>query len=324
MDHSTCFPQHLTSLGHRDASNETTRHLGAVLVTYKRPVELARSLEAFACQTVEPRHLVLVDNDNDPRVQSLLEKFSLRTGAAVTYLAPKVNLGPAGGFASGLGLLSKRLSGDDWVVLLDDDDPLVHPSTLQRLLVSRRNLVNSGIRLGGIGMKGARFDRRKLRSHSVASDDALIEVDHLHGGFAPIYRLQALWESGGFRPDLFWGFEELDVGLRITGAGWRLVADTETLYSSGGSPKLKALSDKPRWTTQGWSPRRYYTLRNLVVIAGEHCRRLDIAKMVFTRCLAKPLINFPIRPFSAVKELRCNLLALRHARRRTLGRTIEL
>ncbi len=298
---------------------------GAVLVSYKRPLELRRSLEAFVGQTVGGLDLVLVDNANDRRVRSLLEEFSATTGTEVTYLASKRNLGPAGGFAWGLETLSDRLPGNAWVVLLDDDDPLVHPGILQRLLLSGQNLVNSGVRLGGIGMKGARFDRRKIRTRSVLHlNGRLIEVDHLHGGFAPIYRLQALWDSAGFRPELFWGFEELDVGLRITRAGWRLFADTEALRTIGGSSKLTAVSERPQWKTRGWSPRRYYTLRNLMLISLEHCRRRDVIRVMFIRCLAKPVFNLILHPFRAFQELRCNLLAFRHARRRTLGRTIEL
>ena len=317
--------EHLTSPNQLGAPTQKMMLLGAVLVTYKRPVELGRSLDAFAGQTVGRHHLVLVDNADDSRVRSLLEAFSARTGMEVTYLASKENLGPAGGFAWGLATLSKRLSGDDWVLLLDDDDPLPHPGILQRLLTSRQNLVGSGVRLGGIGMKGARFDRRRLRTRSVAHlNGGLIEVDHLHGGFAPIYRLQALWDSAGFRPELFWGFEELDVGLRITRAGWRLFADTEALRTIGGSSKLTAVSERPQWKTRGWSPRRYYTLRNLMLISLEHCRRRDVIRVMFIRCLAKPVFNLILHPFRAFQELRCNLLAFRHARRRTLGRTIEL
>ncbi len=44
----------------------------AVVVTHRRPDELAKSLEAVAAQTRAPDHLVVVDNDNDPRVAELV------------------------------------------------------------------------------------------------------------------------------------------------------------------------------------------------------------------------------------------------------------
>ena len=298
--------------------------LGVVLVTYRRPAYLALSLDAFARQMVDARHFVLVDNGRSSSAKSMLEAFGCRSGTEVTYLVPPENVGPAGGFDLGIALLSKELSGEDWILLLDDDDPLVYPSILQRLFASRERVENDGLRLGGIGMRGARFDRRSLRTRSIVHLDSLVEVDHLHGGFAPIYRLQALWDSGGFRPELFWGFEELDVGLRITNAGWRLLADTDTLFAAGESRKVGATHDAPRWGVHGWDPRRYYKTRNLVLIALEHCRRYDIDRAILLRLVAKPLANLIVHPIRAVAELRCNLLAIRHARNGILGRTLEL
>jgi GT2 family glycosyltransferase len=40
-------------------------------------------------------------------------------------------------------------------------------------------------------------------------------VDHLHGGFFPIYKSKALNHMGGFRSEMFFGFEELELGLRL-------------------------------------------------------------------------------------------------------------
>jgi GT2 family glycosyltransferase len=299
--------------------------LGAILVTYRRPVHLALSLNALATQTVRCRHLVLVDNGGDGLAESLLEQFSSKTGTEVTYLVPTENLGPAGGFASGVTALSKQLSYDDWVVLLDDDDPLMHPEVLQRLQASRQRLIDREIQLGGIGLKGACFDRRKLRTRSVLNlDNRLAEVDHLHGGFAPMYRLRALMDSGGFRPELFWGFEELDVGLRITRRGWRLFADGETLRATSRSTKLNTLTDRPSWIARGCDPRQYYKRRNLILISLEHCRKRDVVMATMVRYLGKPLANLLVHPSRALQELRCNLVALHDVRTRTLGRTVEL
>ena len=44
----------------------------AVVVTHRRPDELAKSLEAVSAQTRAPDHLVVVDNDNDSRVAELV------------------------------------------------------------------------------------------------------------------------------------------------------------------------------------------------------------------------------------------------------------
>ena len=70
----------------------------AVVVTHRRPDELAKSLEAVSAQTRVPDHLVVVDNDNDPRVAELVAGQPIPT----TYLGSRRNLGGAGGFALGM------------------------------------------------------------------------------------------------------------------------------------------------------------------------------------------------------------------------------
>jgi rhamnopyranosyl-N-acetylglucosaminyl-diphospho-decaprenol beta-1,3/1,4-galactofuranosyltransferase len=87
----------------------------AVVVTHRRPDELAKSLDAVSAQTRAPDHLVVVDNDNDSRVRDIVHGQPIPT----TYLGSRRNLGGAGGFA--LGMLHALALGADWVWLADDD-----------------------------------------------------------------------------------------------------------------------------------------------------------------------------------------------------------
>lgn len=87
----------------------------AVVVTHRRPDELAKSLEAVSTQSRTPDHLIVIDNDNDPHVGELVAGQPLPT----TYIGSRRNLGGAGGFA--LGMLHALTLGSDWVWLADDD-----------------------------------------------------------------------------------------------------------------------------------------------------------------------------------------------------------
>src|SRR6201988_640740 len=89
----------------------------AVVVTHRRPDELAKSLDALSTQTRLPDHLIVVDNDGseDNRVRDLVAAQPIST----TYLGSRRNLGGAGGFA--LGILHALAQGADWVWLADDD-----------------------------------------------------------------------------------------------------------------------------------------------------------------------------------------------------------
>ena len=92
-----------------------TEMVCAVVVTHRRPDELAMSLEKVTAQTRMIDHLIVVDNDHDPRVRDLVSGQTVPT----TYLGSRRNLGGAGGFA--LGMLHALALGADWVWLADDD-----------------------------------------------------------------------------------------------------------------------------------------------------------------------------------------------------------
>jgi rhamnopyranosyl-N-acetylglucosaminyl-diphospho-decaprenol beta-1,3/1,4-galactofuranosyltransferase len=104
----------------------------AVVVTHRRPDELAKSLDAVTGQTRAPDHLVVVDNDfsdgQDARVRDLVAGQPVPT----TYLGSRRNLGGAGGFA--LGMLHALTTGADWVWLADDDGRPADASVLATLL----------------------------------------------------------------------------------------------------------------------------------------------------------------------------------------------
>lgn len=91
----------------------------AVVVTHRRPDELAKALGVLTTQSRLPDHLIVVDNAADDRVRDLVAGQPIPT----TYLGSRRNLGGAGGFA--LGILHALALGADWVWLADDDG---HPA----------------------------------------------------------------------------------------------------------------------------------------------------------------------------------------------------
>src|SRR6202045_2258409 len=102
----------------------------AVVVTHRRPDELAKSLDALSTQTRLPDHLIVVDNDGsgDSRISELVAAQPIST----TYLGSRRNLGGAGGFA--LGMLHALAQGADWVWLADDDGRPQDSPLLETLL----------------------------------------------------------------------------------------------------------------------------------------------------------------------------------------------
>jgi rhamnopyranosyl-N-acetylglucosaminyl-diphospho-decaprenol beta-1,3/1,4-galactofuranosyltransferase len=104
----------------------------AVVVTHRRPDELATSLDVLTTQSRLPDHLIVVDNAPDDRVRDMVAGQPIPT----TYLASRRNLGGAGGFA--LGILHALALGADWVWLADDDGHPADTRLLETLLACAR------------------------------------------------------------------------------------------------------------------------------------------------------------------------------------------
>ena len=121
----------------------------------------------------------------------------------------------------------EHTADDDWVVSLDDDDPPPWPDVLARLVDLGGRLRATEPRLGAVGMVGGRFSLAHARSVRVPDDelDGAVPVDWIAGNQFPVYSVAALRAVGVFDERLFFGFEELDYGLRLGAAGWSVRVD---------------------------------------------------------------------------------------------------
>jgi glycosyltransferase involved in cell wall biosynthesis len=276
-----------------------------VLITFRRRDALVDHLRILAAQTRPLSSLLVVDNDNDPAVRALVDA---ETAAApdVRYLGLDGNPGPAGGIAAGIADVLARHADTDWLVLLDDDDPPPRPDTLEALAHVTVALADADPDVGGVGLWGSTLESSgRLRA---ATGTAPEPVAYLPGGACPHYRIGALRDVDGPDPSLFFGFDDLDLGLALARSG-------ASLWSSG-------LARDHGWTTMvegrtasgavevpSW--RRYYSLRNLVLVLRRDGRTGAALTMSLLAGIAKPLANLPLRPRLGWRNLRLNLMALR-------------
>ena len=276
-------------------------------------------LHSVEQQTVAPSWVIVVDTSmgasSDELPQKALRNSTLeiiRTG----------NIGPAGAFALGMQHVFEHHPETEWIVLLDDDDPPVTTDALERLLAFADERLLAVSNLAGVGLRGARFSGRRARA-TVPSGVGAVDVDHLHGGYLPMYRRSFVESVGVFDSDLFWGFEELEFGLRLTDANGVLLMDAthlsevEHLYSKLQTPRGPRIGlDEPGWG-------RYYKLRNLLVVLRRRREVLGTMEVVAVRALGKPLIGLLTSPRRSALTLRLNLRAIGDAWTSRLGRTID-
>jgi hypothetical protein len=98
-----------------------------------------------------------------------------------------------------------------------------------------------------------------------------VRVQYLGGGHFPIYSIVALRAVGGPRPELFFGFEELDLGLRLEDRGYLLCGAGELWAARRAELGRTGTSSRRAASGRVQTPwRRYYSVRNLVWITRTH------------------------------------------------------
>lgn len=278
--------------------------LFAVMCTFRRPDDAARSLAALADQAVGVESVVVVDNASDNATRVAVESADLAT----RYVAPGSNLGPAGGFAMAIDQLPA--TDDDLVILLDDDDPLPdHPGLVADMIERLQAEIVSAPTTAGIGLRGGVLNTTtgliKPRPNGAGG---IVPADHLHGCAYPLYRVGPLRQIRAFDPALFWGFEELSAGRALSAAGFRLVVAGDLLDSVVDQlPKLAPSRPGRGLAEPSW--RHYFRHRNLLRILRRERAWSGIATVVMVRMIGKPVLLFWRHPRLAVWHLRTNFAA---------------
>jgi hypothetical protein len=298
--------------------------LFGVLVTYRRPDDLAEHLEVLRRQTRAIDHLVVVDNAPDNANRELVDRY-VAEGRGAAYVDSPENLGAAGGIGSGMRAVLLEADDEDWVVLLDDDNPPRAEHVIGDLYsFACANADDPAV--AAVGLTGATFDWKQARLVRPADEElvGVLDVDFVGGGQFPMIRVGAIRQIGTFRDELFWGFDDLEFGLRLRRAGYRILLSGDlarwarTFHGrlGGGYGGWQITATKAPW-------RQYYTLRNMVFILRQHGRNSSAVKVAVTRGIAKTLLNGIRRPRGVGSQLRVCTAAIADGWRGRLGRRME-
>jgi glycosyltransferase involved in cell wall biosynthesis len=298
--------------------------LHGLLITYRRPAELAQTLAALAAQSRRLDRLVVVDNHPTPKNQELVQVGGPADRPA-DYLAAPENLGPAGGIALGVRAIDGFAADEDWIVLLDDDNPPASGSLFEELEAFAERMRGQDPSTGAVGLVGARFDPRAGRLRRVPDAELVdgVAVDYVGGGQFPFYRVEAVRAVGNFRKDLFFGFDDLEYGLRLRAAGHAVYAHGELWLQERRRQGRLGLTVRPAAGVSEPSWRRYYSLRNLIAILRSSGNTRAALHVTLVIGLAVPALNLARRPRLAARNLALNARACRHAWTGRMGRTVE-
>jgi glycosyltransferase involved in cell wall biosynthesis len=295
--------------------------LFGVLVTFRRPEQLALTLRALAAQTRPLDGLVVVDNAPGDATRAVVHSVF----PDAVYVPAPENLGPAGGIALGMEQLLTTADDQDWILTLDDDDPPTDDTVFADLLDFALTVSQRQSAVAGVGVEGQRFDRRRGRIVWLpdASLHGDVSVDFVGGDFFPCYSVRAIRVVGVPRRDLFFGFEELEYGLRMRAAGFSLFTWGPSFLASRAANGTLALDLVPARALGRVTWRRYYSLRNLVRILCDTGAIGAALRVTVIVGFAKPLANLFVDPRLAARHLWLNARACRDAWLNRMGRTLE-
>lgn len=245
-----------------------TETVYAVVVTHRRPEQLAKSLDVLSAQSRAPDHLIVVDNDADERVRELVAAQPVAT----TYLASHRNLGGAGGFA--LGMLHALAAGADWIWLADDDGHPADSGVLARLLACAAKYglaevspmvcnLDAPDRLAFPLRRGLVWRRRAAELRTEGPDqDLLPGIASLFNG--ALFTASALDAVGVPDLRLFVRGDEVELHRRLVRSGlpFGTCLDAVYLHPCGSGEFKPILAGRMHAQYPDDAAKRYFTYRN--------------------------------------------------------------
>ena len=236
------------------------------------------------------------------------------------------NLGPAGGISRGLTSVLDLADDDDWVVLLDDDNPPRRDDLIEALFDFAIAQAAAHPDLAMVGKTGGRFDARRGRVIRLRDDELVgaIAVDFVAGGQLPFIKVRALRAVGVFDERFFFGFDDLDFGLRLRARGYRvLVEGSVAHWARNASVNSARASPAPR--VRGPFPRGGATTPS--GISCTSCANGDIAdaavRVSLTTGLGRGFLLAVRHPRQGWAQVRLTIKALRDAWTGRLGRHVD-
>jgi hypothetical protein len=256
-----------------------------IVVTFDRPERLAQVVVDAAAAGLDTLTVV----DNAPSSASKEAAHRAADRLPTTYLPLDENTGPAGGYAVGMAHVLATATDDDWLLAMDDDRLTGAPGTVARLREFGAWLLARGTPLGAVGLTGARFDPRRGRLRRPPDDELAgpLRVDYVAGGQLLMVRAAAARAAGGFDARLFFAFDDLDFCLRLARAGYVIYTDgPEWLEARRRFDRLGAVGQATRRESP-W--RRYYGVRNHIVVMRRHGSRWSALMVTVAHVLGRPL-----------------------------------
>jgi GT2 family glycosyltransferase len=260
---------------------------------------------------------MVVDNESSRRTAAIVNAASGRAPFSIRYVDPGSNRGPAGAMRIAMEIAAAEGGEEDWLLRMDDDRPIEPPDLVERLLKFALEVSEMDSMVGAVGLAGSRLDVRtgRLIKPPLVPGRRWAHVDYLATNYVPLFRLAGVRHVGPFREDLFFGWTEVEYGLRLRRAGFNLYRYDESVNARTPSSRTVRMS------AVDW--RRYYSIRNQVYVLRAFGHPWAGLKAGCLGGVVKPLLNIPIRPRLGLAALRLGARGVSDGWRGRLGMRVD-
>ena len=293
--------------------------VSVVVATYKRDVDLKRSLESLAVQTFDNMEIVLVnDNRTDDwknKVTEIVQAFKSRfPSMALTYIINEVNQGSAK--TRNIGIFASK---GNYITFLDDDDVYLpdkvknqfefmekgnYDYSITDLCLYDENNKPAGKRIRSYikSFSQESLNEYHLKYHMTGTDTMMFKKEYLEkiGGFAPIdvgdeyYLIQRAIDGDG----KFGYLEGCDIKAYIhTGEDGGVSSGEGKIQGENALYEYK----KTYFHRINRRTRRYVTMRHYAVLAFAELRRKQYLKF-----FVNGFKSFFVAPMACLKMLLLN------------------
>lgn len=288
--------------------------VNGILVTYRRPEDLAGSLSVLAAQTRRVDRLIVVDNAVESDLSSVIAEHA-DAARTIELVNAEDNLGPAGGIALGMRRVLADADDRDLMLVLDDDDPLPDERAVADVVAAIESRRQQRPELAGVGLRGAVMNPSTGRLTKPSMRAGRVDVAYLKSNWAPVYRVDVARQIGVFCAELFFGFDDLEYGLRLNANGHVVEAHELGRVDAQLQQEPSRAYRRAPWRT-------YYTLRNLLAIYWRYGYRRAALRTAFVLGVAKPIAHVVRGPNRSITQARMAVSGLIDAARGRMGRTV--
>ncbi|TDQ19572.1 GT2 family glycosyltransferase [Algoriphagus boseongensis] len=288
----------------------STDTIGVVVVTFRRQVQLQRTLKAILGQGILGHHIWVINNDKNDNLDYLKNEIGLDL---LNIIVSEENIASAGGFALGMKCVLEK--GLDWVWLFNDDSRPIEGS-LESILRYKEILEKPRagmVKLANLNAKGEAilqfWKGRRFPKYVPVSND-LIKTDLITFDGCLISS-NLIREIGTCDPKYFMGTYEFDYCLRAKDHEFEIFTLPNGLIED---EKAGSIGGTPPW-------RQYYNTRNHLWL-GLNRRS---AKTVLAWLVRELKFTYAILRWEDKKgeRLKIKVLATWHALRGKRGKTLD-